>query len=680
MSVERTRNITNECILILLRNRAQHLKSHARVQNSTESANAVRSALPDEYKEARRKESSGYAASNGSDTQRASSVNTRRPIPILPKSGSQRSIDTFTRSARSFPGPGLSTPTRAPPSPPEARERGRPTPSLEPSADLNSAPAKYVFKQLESYIIACLNDCDCLNDSFIGPRPSHPPRAASETSISADRSRKIEVNDSPVEDPMFEIDAKTLLLGDIGENGTWWAGDRRPSQRKPPQDANFINVHLDRRTPKFDWNAIYQWYDSVLSCGKDWRSQLKHLPEEDQQTLQTSMEEEQIESMLAEGRFHVQRTLLKAMENLLRRPGRPLTAPKHARFLLILVANPLLCSHLESLRVSDEVKHELKKNAEDSVARPTSGRKRSDSRNAPSSSGNGSATGHHSGVIKRMLGLMANLPAESHHHLVAWLCRVSEIQFREMVELVGGFVSYRLSRQHGRNRSRSNNDPTAGLIPTMSGPGAGTSAHLHAALGSSSQAATNEGKEGSISYSDDWQVKVAAKVMSLLFSANTHGKYPRFELNKMSSEMASRGLPLAARERAHRHAQLLPTSTFYNTLLDYADLIADFEIWESRRGKFSFCQYPMFFSIWAKIHIMEHDARRQMEVKARDAFFNSILSRKAVSQYLVLKVRRDCLVDDSLRMVSEVVGTGQEEIKKGLKIEFVGEEGVDAGG
>ena len=69
-----------------------------------------------------------------------------------------------------------------------------------------------------------------------------------------------------------------------------------------------------------------------------------------------------------------------------------------------------------------------------------------------------------------------------------------------------------------------------------------------------------------------------------------------------------------------------------------------------------------------------------MEIKAREAFFNSIMSRKAINQYLVLKVRRDCLVEDSLRSVSEVVGTGQEEIKKGLRIEFLGEEGLDSGG
>ncbi len=55
-------------------------------------------------------------------------------------------------------------------------------------------------------------------------------------------------------------------------------------------------------------------------------------------------------------------------------------------------------------------------------------------------------------------------------------------------------------------------------------------------------------------------------------------------------------------------------------------------------------------------------------------------TRKTVNQYLVLRVRRDCLVEDSLKSVSEVVGTGGEEIKKGLRIEFRGEEGIDAGG
>ncbi|CRK23719.1 hypothetical protein BN1708_013781 [Verticillium longisporum] len=69
-----------------------------------------------------------------------------------------------------------------------------------------------------------------------------------------------------------------------------------------------------------------------------------------------------------------------------------------------------------------------------------------------------------------------------------------------------------------------------------------------------------------------------------------------------------------------------------------------------------------------------------MTTKARDAFFDSIMTRKNVTQHLTLDVRRDCLVEDSLAAVSEVIGSGGEDIKKRLRIEFRGEEGYDAGG
>jgi E3 ubiquitin-protein ligase HECTD2 len=215
----------------------------------------------------------------------------------------------------------------------------------------------------------------------------------------------------------------------------------------------------------------------------------------------------------------------------------------------------------------------------------------------------------------------------------------------------------------------------------MSVAGRNSSAALHAALGVSGQSSKkNDGKPKSVIYNDDWQIKAAARVMALFFSANNIGLTRRGEIHPLAVLENGHSAGLAARERAHNHGQILPTSDFYNTLLDYSDLIVDFEAWESKRGKFSFCQYPFFLSIWAKIQIMEHDARRQMEVKAREAFFDSIMTRKTVNQYLVLKIRRDCLVEDSLKGVSEVVGTGGEEIKKGLRIEFKGEEGIDAGG
>lgn len=392
-----------------------------------------------------------------------------------------------------------------------------------------------------------------------------------------------------------------------------------------------------------------------------------------------------MENEISEARSHVQQTLLKASELLLKRPGRPLRRPEDLRFLLILLANPLLYSSDigRLIHTPNNQKVVPTGQGQSSSLKPPSPPSKnpsSSSRRSPSTS---SATGRHSGVIKRILGLLSTLPAECHQCLISWFSRFEEPQFRRIVELIGSFVSYRLSRQHGRKRSNAQ-DPSGYMIPSISGRGSGTSAQLHAALGESTAPKPPDRLSSSVAYAEDWQVKAAARAMSLFFSANNNDPSikPDSAMMSNSKDVGNTRTGSLAKKRTHRRGQLLPTNTFYNTMLDYADLIADFDVWESRkRDKFTFCQYPMFLSIWAKIRIMEYDARRQMEIVARDAFFNSIISRKAVNQYLVLKVRRACLVEDSLRGVSEVVGTGQEEeIKKGLRIEFIGEEGLDSGG
>jgi E3 ubiquitin-protein ligase HECTD2 len=263
---------------------------------------------------------------------------------------------------------------------------------------------------------------------------------------------------------------------------------------------------------------------------------------------------------------------------------------------------------------------------------------------------------------------------------VGWFARFSESHFQKLTDLVGGFVTYRLTRQHRRNQPVSR-DHTAELIPSVGTSGRETSAALHAVLGVPGQPTKiSDDKSIPVAYCDDWQIKAAARVMALFFAANVSGIALRNDVTLHDPTEAVSSVSWAPHDRAQRHGQIIPTSDFYNTFLDYSDLIADFEAWEARRVKFTFCQYPFFLSIWAKIQIMEHDTRRQMEVKAREAFFDSITTRKAVNQYLILRVRRECLVEDSLKGVSEVVGTGGGEIKKGLRIEFKGEEGIDAGG
>lgn len=375
-----------------------------------------------------------------------------------------------------------------------------------------------------------------------------------------------------------------------------------------------------------------------------------------------------VEQEVSEARYHLQRTVLKATENLLKRPRRPLKRAEDTRVLLILLANPLLHPS-SSGPTSTSYRDERRPSSSKDLQRlgppdPKQFFHKDLSRHR------GRGPSQHSGIVKRILGLMANLPNDCHHYLVSWFSRFSVGQFEKLVELIGSFVTYRLTRQHGRKRSESVKNDSNSLIPSFSSPSGNTPAELHAAInGRNQNKSGNDKKDQPMVYGDDWQIRVAARIMSLLFTANHTHRRPE----NQDPDSASKNQP-------SRRGHIIPISSFYNTLLDYSDLVADFEAWETKMSKFSFCQYPFFLSIWAKIHIMEYDARRQMEVKAREAFFNSILSRKAVSQFLVLKVRRDCLVEDSLRSVSEVVWSAQQEVKKGLRIEFIGEEGVDAGG
>ncbi|KAI9303959.1 hypothetical protein BJ944DRAFT_203547 [Cunninghamella echinulata] len=148
-----------------------------------------------------------------------------------------------------------------------------------------------------------------------------------------------------------------------------------------------------------------------------------------------------------------------------------------------------------------------------------------------------------------------------------------------------------------------------------------------------------------MAYESDWKIISAARVMALYFASN---------------------------QQVNRTV----LSSFYITMIDCIDLMADFESWQSGSGKFAFCQYPFLISMGAKMQIMESDAKQQMEIKRREAFFNMLFHQRASLPYLMLSIRRQYLIEDSLRQLVQ----HELDLKKSLRIEFVGEEGVDAGG
>lgn len=530
---------------------------------------------------------------------------------------------------------------------------------------------------------------DTLNSSFRPVRPGPPVRAVSDSKV-VEHALSSTLAEGSINDIVFpDLDAKTLLAGDFAENGAWWTGKPNSKEtstsRISTEAQNKVNSHTEvvtSRHPNIDWAMVHEWYELISSLQRVSSERMQDL--RNQRTVASAQghciatREQRIRSLysqLEESCGSVHRTLVKATENLLRRPGRPLKRPHECRFLLIILANPMLTLH----------------KAHDAANSPLLWKHRqgySYNQGSSSSPPTESQCSHkeappwykHSGVIKRTLGLLANLPHESHQCLINWISRYSEAQLTGLVELIDAFVSHRLVRLSSKERSHNGDTSAGGWIPSIPGGEVAASADLHATIGAPQGNKSGYGGTSALLYGNDWQVKVAAKVMLLLFSANNNDPVKWYDIATRPYEHGSHRASSGLSRRLHRHGQLLPTRLFYNGLLDYQDLVADFDMWESRREQFCFCQYPMFLSIWAKIRIMEHDARRQMESKARQAFFDSIIRRKAVNQYLTLKVRRQCLVEDSFRGVSEVVGAGQEEIKKGLRIEFVGEEGLDSGG
>ncbi|PSN35215.1 putative E3 ubiquitin-protein ligase HECTD2 [Blattella germanica] len=123
----------------------------------------------------------------------------------------------------------------------------------------------------------------------------------------------------------------------------------------------------------------------------------------------------------------------------------------------------------------------------------------------------------------------------------------------------------------------------------------------------------------------------------------------------------------------------IPTGTktlalikFYNSALDHMDLMQDYFNWQSpqRPGQFSYCQYPFILSI---------DSEQQMILTARRSLVAKVARHQAPQIdifFLNIHVRRSHLVSDSLNEIA----SKQKDLKKKLKVSFVGEPGLDMGG
>ncbi|GMF56685.1 unnamed protein product [Phytophthora fragariaefolia] len=103
---------------------------------------------------------------------------------------------------------------------------------------------------------------------------------------------------------------------------------------------------------------------------------------------------------------------------------------------------------------------------------------------------------------------------------------------------------------------------------------------------------------------------------------------------------------------------------------------------ERMLSEMSFCDFPFVLDAASKSKVLQIDSDLEQRARAQDVVLSSrsiLAMESAPSPYLVLKVRRENIVEDAMQQLVRL-SSSAETLKKPLKVKFVGEEGIDEGG
>ncbi|RUS18716.1 hypothetical protein BC937DRAFT_88420 [Endogone sp. FLAS-F59071] len=129
-------------------------------------------------------------------------------------------------------------------------------------------------------------------------------------------------------------------------------------------------------------------------------------------------------------------------------------------------------------------------------------------------------------------------------------------------------------------------------------------------------------------------------------------------------------------DEANERYHLIPYTEFYNDAVnEQLDIKEDFPHFKDRKG-FTFCDYPFILNPAIKADILKVESMFQMRHELQDAFFRALF-QGVNSPYLVLEIHRDSIIRDALHQLE---CKSPKDLKKQLRVQFVGEDGVDEGG
>ncbi|XP_041922095.1 probable E3 ubiquitin-protein ligase HECTD2 isoform X1 [Alosa sapidissima] len=169
-------------------------------------------------------------------------------------------------------------------------------------------------------------------------------------------------------------------------------------------------------------------------------------------------------------------------------------------------------------------------------------------------------------------------------------------------------------------------------------------------------------------------------ISSRLFSA-TPDDLPPISKCSWWIPSATRVLALLNAANSLSSTPMLLYTDFYNMALDHIDYMGEYRTWQchGNSSKFSFCQFPFILSAAVKKAIIQRDSEQQMISIARQSLVDKVSRRQRVDMdllFLNIRVRRTQLLSDSLEELSRK----RAELKKKLRVTFVGEAGLDMGG
>ena len=354
---------------------------------------------------------------------------------------------------------------------------------------------------------------------------------------------------------------------------------------------------------------------------------------------------------------------LDVMFELLVSPREEPSAPQGARYLLMILATPWLFQSLSPLANEYTRWHEAHSNRDDSGA---TGRYDEDARlllvhQSPSKKAPSSLRER---AMNICLGRIANLPDNVQQVFPRWLANMPVNTYIELTRAVQeantrAIRSIPVQDQQTNEKVKKLHDRR--FLTEMIG-----AANIDHFDNDADNLPWYTKRKSA------WKLRTSCHALQLLVVANDircdtaarHGAQP--SQNRVSDDTY----------------KPFPIDYFYTPLLDpeagRLDLSLDFELWDSKKNKFTMCQYPFLLTLGTKVRILEYDNERRKKDAVRQEWHAS--KGMSADPYFHLTVRREHIIEDSFKAIRQAVGSMSNVTSKKLRVHFDGEEAVDAGG